>query len=547
MTETAPELRNQAHRLTEWSETLRGNYQTRTGRAGGAFAAAFCIFAGATQADPVQLRSTDGTVNFEGELISFNEGNYLLQTVLGDIQISSELVNCHGAGCPVLETVEADITVAGADTIARGMLPLLLEGFATTTGAESQVASAQGDDIFATTLVGQQGFGERMGTFEVRSGDSEDAFDSLLEKTAHLGVSTRRILPEEARALAADGAGNMIDPSQEHIIAVDSLNVIVNPANPVTAISMADLAGIYSGRITNWRELGGEDLAILPVTLEDEAETEVFVSGIFGDDNRPTLFSSFTADDNVTAANYVGENPGALAYVGFAFKRGQRAVSLISECGIGTTPDAFSVKTEEYTLFRRLFMYNRADMDTELAAQFVDFATSDAASIVINQSGFIDLAVERQPQGPDSPRARRIRGSGADRFENNIVETMISDMEGSDRLSSTFRFRTGSAELDPRGLRDIDRLAAYLADQPAGTEVSFVGFADSVGAFEPNITLSRARADQVLAALKAKAGNRLDHISFTTTGYGEIAPSACNTNDAGRSINRRVETWVSLP
>lgn len=486
-------------------------------------------------------------MNFEGELISFNDGNYLLQTVLGDIQISSELVNCEGPGCPSFEVVEADITVAGADTIARGMLPLLLEGFATTTGAESQVASAQGDDVFATTLIGQQGFGERMGTFEVRSGDSEDAFDSLLEKAAHLGVSTRRILPDEARALASDGAGNMIDPSQEHIIAVDSLNVIVNPANPVDAITVEDLAGIYSGRITNWSELGGEDLAILPVTIDDEAETAVFVSGIFGDDASPSLFSSFAADDNVAAANYVGENPGALAYVGFAFKRGQKAVSLVSECGIGTVPDAFSVKTEEYALFRRLYMYNRGDLDTELAEKFVDFATSDAASIVINQSGFIDLAVERQPQGSDSARALRIRGSGADRFENNLIDAMIGDMASADRLSSTFRFRTGSAELDPRGLRDLDRLAAYLEGQPSGTEVSFVGFADSVGAFEPNIALSKARADQVLAALQASAGNRLGHISFKTTGYGEIAPSACNTNDAGRSINRRVETWVSLP
>jgi len=220
----------------------------------------------------------------------------------------------------------------------------------------------------------------------------------------------------------------------------------------------------------------------------------VFETGVFGEEGAATN-AAFEAEDNVEAALFVDDNPGAIAYVGFAFKRGQKPLSLVSECGIGTTPDAFSVKTEEYALFRRLYMYNRADTQDPLAQDFINFATSDAASNVILQSGFIDLGIERVP----------------------------------------------------RGELDLERLANYLADLPEGTEITFAGFADNVGAFEPNLALSQGRAEQVRDALLEIGGDRLNGITLNVTGFGEISPAACNTNESGRLINRRVETWISMP
>lgn len=508
---------------------------------------ALLAFAGTAVADSVLLRSTDGTVKLEGELISFNDGHYFLQTPLGDLRVAADQVSCYGDACPNFGTIEADITIGGSDTVAKGLMPLLLEGFATTSQAESKAEAARDDTEFATTLIGQDGFGEKIGTFLVQSGSSDDAFTKLQEKSAQIGLSSRRITPDEAKALSATGAGNLIDPSQEHIVAIDSLSIVVNAANPVSAISVADLAAIYTGRISNWSEIGGANLAIMPVTLTDDAATAVFDAGVYGDDARPQGITSFEAGDNVAAANFVNENPGAIAYVGFAFKRGQKPLTLVSECGIGTTPDAFSVKTEEYSLFRRLYMYNRSDMDSALAQKLIDFATSDDATNVIVQSGFIDLSVEKIAQGTDGARATRIRNSGSDSFENGFVNKMINLMGTTDRLSSTFRFRTGSSRLDPRGQRDLVRLANYLENLPNGAKVMFVGFADSVGAFEPNISLSQARAGEVQKALVGLAGSRLSNISFDAIGFGEVAPSACNNSNTGRAINRRVETWVTLP
>ena len=122
---------------------------------------------------------------------------------------------------------------------------------------------------------------------------------------------------------------------------------------------------------------------------------------------------------------------------------------------------------------------------------------------------------------------------------------MLAQMDQYDRLSTTFRFRTGSSRIDERGRLDMERLIAYLEDAPQGTELTFVGFTDDVGAFEGNRQLAVQRAEAVLEEVRAVAGDRLNNVTMKTLGYGEIAPSACNVSERGRAINRRVEVWVS--
>ncbi|KJZ19276.1 phosphate ABC transporter substrate-binding/OmpA family protein [Loktanella sp. S4079] len=495
-------------------------------------------------ADLVTLRSTDGTINLQGNLIGVVDDYYLLQTALGDLRVATNRVRCEGESCPSTKAVAADITISGSDTIAEGLMPLLMGGYATSLDAESTVTTTATAGEFAATLVGQQGFGDQLGTYLVKSTDATAGFAGLMDESAQLALSARPISDSEAALLAADGAGDMTSLDQEHILALDGLVLVVNQSNPVSQLSVSDIARIYRGEVTNWAEVGGPNLPIAVVTSDSDTAA-VFNAGIFGESSPANAPSAFTASDNVEASNYVDANAGAIAYVGFAFKRGQKPITLISECGIGTQPDAFSVKTEEYTLFRRLFVYNRADNTDDMAQGFVDYAISDAANGVIRQSGFINLGVERVQMGLSSPRARTVLESGSNASEQLVANNMLALMANSDRLSSTFRFRSGSTILDPRGQADLERLVNYLEDMPAGTNVTLVGFADSVGAFDPNLALSEGRATQVEAALKSLGGDRLRNVTIKATGFGEIAPAACNTTESGRQINRRVETWIS--
>ena len=493
----------------------------------------------------VQLLSSDGTIKIEGDLISVTDSYYLIQTELGDLRVGFDRVVCQGAACPATEEFEIDATIGGSDLLAQGLMPLLIGGYATAKGAESTVENESTVGNFSAELIGEDGFGDSIGVYRIISNTTAGALEGLLSNEIQIGLASRRITPTEARALRDAGAGNMVAPKQEHIIAVDSLVSIVNPSNPLTELTFDQLADIYSGRVTNWADVGGESLAIDVVRrAPDSGELQVFNTTVFGKPEPIAGPRALEAADNVEAALFVAENPGAIAYVGHAFKRGQKPLSLVSECGIGTSPDVFSVKTEEYTMFRRLYMYNRSDIENVQASDFLDFVKSDDASIVIQQAGFIDLAVERATYGGASERAQRLAASSGDQFEQGFVDEMLAQLSTHDRLSSTFRFRTGSTRLDPRAEVDLLRLVAYLETLPAGSEITLTGFADSVGAFEPNLALSRTRAEQVAARLTEIGGSALEGITINAVGFGEVAPVACNSSDSGRTINRRVETWV---
>lgn len=499
-------------------------------------------------AEEVTLKSADGTVNLVGEFVDFRDDNYIIRTELGDLRISAARVRCEGAACPEIATAEADVTIVGSDAIALGMLPLLLTGFASSMDAEAELTNTAVAGQTIAEIVADSGFGDTIGSYLVTASTDEGAFEALLSQEANIGMASRRILPAEAKQLKASGAGNMVSPQQERVVAVDSLVIITHPDNPVGEIGIENLQRIYRGEVRNWSDLGGPDMEIKAVarspgtTTRDFFDARVFGSGRSGSGADPAI----AADDQEMAA-IVNDEPGSIGYVGFAFQRGAKPLTLVNECGIPTRPDEFSAKTEEYALGRRMYLYSRADMLDEATKAFMDFAISEEADGVVAKSGFIDLGIVSRAQDLTGPRAMELLNAAADDFEAGVMREMLASMVNSDRLSTTFRFRPGSSRMDEKAMLDLSRLISYLEDLPEGTEVKLVGFTDDVGAFESNRRLSVKRAGEVMDQIGEAAAGRLGAIDFSAIGFGEIAPSACNVTDAGKAINRRVEVWLKRP
>lgn len=492
-------------------------------------------------ADDVTLKSADGSINLVGEFIALDGGNYVVRTALGDLRIAANRVQCDGAACPTFDGSNADIQIAGSDTVGLGMMPHLLTGFAAHLNATAAVVPTETKGQVLAKLVGDGGYGGALDSYLVTPTSSGDAFTTLLDGSAQLGMSSRRIRPDEVAALRENGAGDMNSPDQEHIIAVDSLVVITHPSNPISEVSIAQLRDIYAGQITNWSDLGGDDAPITLIGRQDGSGTRsVLEDRLFGDETPSLTDAALVADNNGDMAAMVNDDPHALGFVGYAFQNGAKALSLVNECGITMTPDAFSAKTEEYALQRRLYLYNRDDVADTSVQDFVDYSISPDVDTVIEKAGFIDLGVSRRAQSLDSDRANALRAAE----ESEAVDLMLGDMVNFDRLSTTFRFETGSTRLDERAQLDMVRLADYLADQPDGTQVRFVGFTDDVGEIDNNQALSVNRADQVMEELAALAGDRVTDLNLDASGFGEIAPTACNINANGRAINRRVEVWI---
>jgi len=498
--------------------------------------------------DEVVLKAADGSVNVVGELVDFIDDNYVIRTTLGELRISASRVRCEGDACPSFDTTVADVVFAGSDTVGLGMMPLLLSGYASFLNAEASIKATNKENETLADFVGDGGYGDELGSYLVTSTDSKTAFSALLEKSAQIGMASRRIKPDEARELRADGAGNMISPAQEHVVAVDSLVVIVHPDNKLASISIEQLGRIYSGEITNWSELGGDDLPINVIDRQQSSGTRsVFMNAILGQSSDTVDQIGEIANENNDMAAKVFADPAAIGYAGYAFQRGAKSLTLVNECGIQTTPDAFSAKTEEYPLQRRLYLYNRSDNVADASTDFIKYAISNDADGVIAKSGFIDLGVSVRDMDMEGARAKQLLEPDADPYESSVMRDMLRQMLDYDRLSTTFRFATGASRMDERSVFDMTRLLTFLETQAPGTTVMFAGFTDSVGAFDGNRSLSAQRAAFAAKQFGEFAGDKVSQIEFASAGFGEIAPVACNTDDLGRSINRRVEVWIKQP
>lgn len=500
------------------------------------------------QDDQIILKSTDGSANLSGKLVDFADGFYTVDTDIGRFRVSSARMTCEGAACPEIELGEADVVFAGSDTIGLGLMPLLMTGYANTLGAEVDLRNGSNAGEIYAEVIGDEGFGDTIGEFLVASKSSSAAFPALENKTAHIGMASRRITRAEAKALKAAGAGNMVKASSERVVAVDNIVVIVHPDNPVDTVSISDLAAIYAGQITNWKQLGGADMPIKVYSRSEGSGTRAIFENTVFEETQGNIGSDVTlVPGNNEMASSVNLEPGGIGYVGYAFQRGAKPLNLKNQCGITVSPSTFAAKTEEYPMGLRLYFYSREDNLPDAGREFLNYAMSKNADGVIAKSGFIDLGVEQIKQDFTGTRMQEIIENTTDPFELGLMRELLVEMLQWDRLSTTLRFKSGSSRLDQKALNDVERLITYLETLPLGTEVAVVGFTDSDGAFEANRALSQSRSAEAAQTIQVIGEDRLKNVKFVSKGFGELSPSACNTSAAGKSINRRVEVWVRVP
>lgn len=467
---------------------------------------------------------------------------------------------------PVVEAIEEAPVVAAAPEVPEAEAPVEVATLEVEAPQEAAVVAPSsnlaiagsrdsGLSVMSLLMTGltasfdtENASGDSFRSYFVSADNDDDAFKALLDRSAQVVMSSRRISEVEAQTLQAAGAGNMASPAQEHFVALENMVVVTHPENSVGQLTQDQLRAIYSGRITNWKDVGGSDAEINVIGRAKDTESyEYFMSSLYGA-NMPDFAAPAVAQDDLEVANAVQRDENAIGYVGYAFQLGAQPVTLVNSCGIASKPDAFSAKTGEYDMSRLIYLYNRADNLDPSSQEFVDFAVSDKADHVIEKLGYIDLGILRRNQGLSDERRVALTAEAANSgagIEGAVMREMLDAMSSNDRLSTTLRFRTGSSRLDERAKYDLQRLIEHLENEPEGTKVTFVGFTDDVGTFENNRGLSNRRAGSALQEMQRAAQGRLDHIEMSTSGFGETAPLACNTVDTGKALNRRVEVWIS--
>ncbi|NSX54075.1 substrate-binding domain-containing protein [Parasulfitobacter algicola] len=481
-----------------------------------------------------------------GDLKAVREDVFILATTIGDVQIPRSAVMCIGDSCPKIDKPQADIVIRGSDTVGDELMPLLIEGYANSLQAATANRREVGADTVSLSIRDNFGDGEEIWIAEVQAAGSSTGFRALIDGQADIAMSSRPVRSIEAQAIVSQGRGDLLNINQEYVVAVDSILTIVSPQNPINELSMTQLADLFAGRIRNWSLVGGPDI---PVTVFTRAPTSgtrgVFQTQILEPKGLQMASNAVVLTSNQEMSNAVATTIGGIGYVGFASKRGAKAVDLIADCGIKMSATPFASKTEEYPLERRLRLYVDNKQLTETTKGLLDFAISSEADGLIQKAGFVDLSVKVDPDFG----ASRIIQAAQQLDEASALQTMrdmMINLSGVQRLSTTFRFESGSASLDNKSVRDLKRVIEFIAKpENRNKEIILVGFTDNFGSFTANAELSKARAAVVREALLLhRDAASLQGVTIRATGYGELSPVGCNDTDQGRKRNRRVEVWM---
>lgn len=500
-------------------------------------------FAGTAMASEVVLKSQDGNIEVKGSLLAVEEDHYRISTAIGELSVSKMRVMCEGAECNAEEDFQPNFNVLANDSITQTLVPLALEGFAASQSAQFDIRpSAKPGAGQYGRFIADDGYGAETVKFQTSPSTTADALSGLGDGQADIVLMTRRVTPDEARMLAQKGVTDLVGSDKETLIAQETLAAVVHPGNPVSEIGIQQLRDVLRGAITNWNELGGPDAEIRIVRTDmDAAAGSMAQQVVFGGVPGELVEPSATASSDEATSALVGGDPHAIGLVGLSALPGAKPLALVSQCGVVSHPTDFHAKSGDYPLVRPIVMYHHNAADNEHVADFLAYTNSEDFTGLIEKAGYLSDAIVTQDH-----TAQTYAPVDADLFQEQSLAEFATELAEYDRLSTTFKFRTGSSKLDDGGVKDMAKLVEFLSQQPAGTSVTFVGFSDSVGAASNNRSLSLKRAEQLEDLTREMMPvDAAARIEFVSKGYGEIRPRACNTTVEGRHLNRRVEVWIS--
>lgn len=226
----------------------------------------------------------------------------------------------------------------------------------------------------------------------VTGGGSGTGIAALLNKTVDIANASRKIKQEEINQAKSNG----VDPV-EHIIARDAIAVIVNPENPVKQLTLKQISDMYSGKISNWSEVGGEDRPIVRLSRETNSGTHVyFLETVLrlGKSDDKTLFSTDTlllpSSEGIVAE--VRQNPNAIGYDGLGYVPKDLKMIAIAkeEGGAFVLPSIATVNDKTYPIARDLYMYTNGE-PTGAVKQYLDWILSEEAQKIVADLGFVPV------------------------------------------------------------------------------------------------------------------------------------------------------------
>jgi len=214
----------------------------------------------------------------------------------------------------------------------------------------------------------------------VRGGGSGNGIAALIDGTCDIADASRSIKVKEVILCQKKG----ISPVG-NIVAMDGIAVVVHTSNPVSALKTDQIKDVYTGKITNWKELGGEDLEIVIVGRDSSSGTfETFEELVMkGAKVSPAALAQAS---NKTVSTIISTTKGAIGYVGLGYLND--TIKAIEVNGVEANPE--TVGGGKYPISRPLYMYTDGAPEG-MVKEFIEFIWSEEGQEIVTEQGFVAL------------------------------------------------------------------------------------------------------------------------------------------------------------
>ncbi len=221
----------------------------------------------------------------------------------------------------------------------------------------------------------------------VSESGSGNGAKALLNGACDIANLSRSLKDSEKEAMKAKG----IKPVA-HVAAYDALPVIVHPSNKVSELTIEQIKDIYTGKITNWKDVGGFDSTIVVISRDTNSGTyESFAELVLGKEGKVVQTAEYTGS-NGAVRQRVQKTGGAIGYIGIGFIDDSTKVLKVN----GVEPSIETVLDKTYPICRELFMFTNGEPTVgSLASRFLGLISTKDGNRIIDEIGFVPVGTKK--------------------------------------------------------------------------------------------------------------------------------------------------------
>lgn len=210
---------------------------------------------------------------------------------------------------------------------------------------------------------------------EIQQNGSGAGIKDVISGISEIGMSSRELKDEEKNSVEAT------------TVAYDGIALLVNPENKVKNISLEDVKNVYTGKITNWKELGGEDAPIVVISREEGSGTRDAFQEIVGYKSEELTKKATISDGSGAVKTTVAGNKNAIGFASFEYI--DETVSALNVNDVEPTAD--NVKGGQYKISRPFLLVTKSDSVTENGQKLIDYVLSPEGQQIVADNKLITV------------------------------------------------------------------------------------------------------------------------------------------------------------